>query len=263
VATLEALLEAEVPAPSTIVPDYPRALEDIVLRCLRRDPDARWQTADQIGAALESFANEHGIAPTSAAIARAMDAWCPSEDATAADDDDLQATTPEVRSLGSTLAALEVETTDTSATVATPTPIPEPAVLHAFGARAPSSWRSRLVVFSAFCTSLGIAIGIAVVSSSRGDAGAIDELFSERELGVPTAITITSTPADPGSVTTVEAGATVVIDPEPPVAAPPERAHRKHRHRSRRDAAREVIVVDDATNTGWDSGSPFMPVRVP
>ncbi len=43
------------PPPTQLLPAIPTALEDIVLRALSKEPDKRYQTADEIMAALEAF----------------------------------------------------------------------------------------------------------------------------------------------------------------------------------------------------------------
>lgn len=54
-ATLYQLLEQEVVPPSQRLPDYPAALERIVLKALERNPEARFQTIEEMGRALESW----------------------------------------------------------------------------------------------------------------------------------------------------------------------------------------------------------------
>jgi serine/threonine-protein kinase len=54
-ATLYQLLEQEVVPPSQKKPDYPPGLERIVMKALAREPDARYQTTEEMGRALESW----------------------------------------------------------------------------------------------------------------------------------------------------------------------------------------------------------------
>ena len=50
--TLRAIGEAPIPRPSELRDDLPRALDDVVLRALAREPEARYQTARELGHAL-------------------------------------------------------------------------------------------------------------------------------------------------------------------------------------------------------------------
>lgn len=63
VDAVRAVLEANVTRPSALDPGYPAALEEIVLRALRRCPAERHQTAFELSEALRSFARE--AAPSS------------------------------------------------------------------------------------------------------------------------------------------------------------------------------------------------------
>lgn len=67
--SFRAIVEAEPPRPSTVVADYPPALEAIVMRCLRRDPAERWATAAALEDALATVATAHGLRLLPATIA--------------------------------------------------------------------------------------------------------------------------------------------------------------------------------------------------
>jgi serine/threonine-protein kinase len=54
-STINAVLVAEVPPPSSITPGLPPALDAIVLKALERDPDDRYQTAAEFADALEEL----------------------------------------------------------------------------------------------------------------------------------------------------------------------------------------------------------------
>ncbi len=54
-STLYQLLERPVQAPSSKRADYPPGLERIVLKALERDPEARYQTAEEMGRALQMW----------------------------------------------------------------------------------------------------------------------------------------------------------------------------------------------------------------
>jgi serine/threonine-protein kinase len=61
VDTLRLVLSAQVPRPSSIDPEYPRALEQIVMRALDRDLDRRYQTAADLQHDLENYLKEERI----------------------------------------------------------------------------------------------------------------------------------------------------------------------------------------------------------
>ncbi len=70
--TLERITAGQVTPPSQVVPGYPPELEAIVMKALEVDPDARFQTAGDLGRALEGFASARGIALGHAAITDQM-----------------------------------------------------------------------------------------------------------------------------------------------------------------------------------------------
>ncbi len=55
ISTLSAVLRDEVKPIHELVPDVPVELEDIVNRCLRKSPDARWQSMTEVEAELSSL----------------------------------------------------------------------------------------------------------------------------------------------------------------------------------------------------------------
>jgi serine/threonine protein kinase len=54
-ATLYAIMNAPVPPPSKMRADVPRQLDDIVLRAVARSPSERFDSAEQMGAAVDEF----------------------------------------------------------------------------------------------------------------------------------------------------------------------------------------------------------------
>jgi Tol biopolymer transport system component/tRNA A-37 threonylcarbamoyl transferase component Bud32 len=58
-STLAAILTKEPEPPSRIVPGLPRDLEKIIVRCLRKSPDRRWQSMADLKVALEELRDEH------------------------------------------------------------------------------------------------------------------------------------------------------------------------------------------------------------
>jgi eukaryotic-like serine/threonine-protein kinase len=68
-ATLYSLLEQPLTPPHDVDPSYPSGLETIVLKALEREPDKRYQTAEELGYALESWMNSMRAIVTEAHIA--------------------------------------------------------------------------------------------------------------------------------------------------------------------------------------------------
>ncbi|HEY5947194.1 MAG TPA: serine/threonine-protein kinase [Kofleriaceae bacterium] len=67
--TMSAIVEGAIPPPSSFRPDIPPALDEIVLRSLAREPASRYQTAEDLRAALERFALEHELRASNKALA--------------------------------------------------------------------------------------------------------------------------------------------------------------------------------------------------
>jgi serine/threonine protein kinase len=59
--TMNRIVEGVVAPPSTVRPDLPAGLEPIVMRCLEKDPVARYQTAGELLEALEGYAVEQKV----------------------------------------------------------------------------------------------------------------------------------------------------------------------------------------------------------
>lgn len=68
-ATLYSLLEQPLTPPHEVDPNYPSGLETIVLKALERQPELRYQTAEELGYALESWMNSMRAIVTEAHIA--------------------------------------------------------------------------------------------------------------------------------------------------------------------------------------------------
>jgi hypothetical protein len=65
-ATMAVLLGQEPPALSQIIPDVPPELEKIMLRCLRKDPERRFQHMDEVKLRLEELKEESESGPIAA-----------------------------------------------------------------------------------------------------------------------------------------------------------------------------------------------------
>ncbi len=67
--TMTAIVEGKIPTPSTLRDDVPPALDAIILKSLAKDPADRYQTADDMRAALEDFVREHQLRTSNKALA--------------------------------------------------------------------------------------------------------------------------------------------------------------------------------------------------
>lgn len=72
VETMKAVFDGVVPPPTVVVPDYPAALERIVLRALARAPEDRYQSARDLQVALETFVHDERLRVSPAALAEWM-----------------------------------------------------------------------------------------------------------------------------------------------------------------------------------------------
>jgi serine/threonine-protein kinase len=70
IGTIARIMSMEVPKPSSIRPEYPPRLEQIVMKCLERDRERRFATAQLLGDELRRFLVFSGICTTSTNIQR-------------------------------------------------------------------------------------------------------------------------------------------------------------------------------------------------
>lgn len=68
-AVLNQVITGNVDRPSDRVPDYPKRLEEIVLKALANDPRERYATADEVRRDLETFVHEEHLRCTPATVA--------------------------------------------------------------------------------------------------------------------------------------------------------------------------------------------------
>src|SRR3954464_1387649 len=73
-ALLQQIVENPIPLPSARVPNYPRELQQIVMKALAKNPAERYPTAQALQVDLEEFAREHKLAMSSIRIAKLMSA---------------------------------------------------------------------------------------------------------------------------------------------------------------------------------------------
>lgn len=67
-AILNQVITGNIDRPSERVPDYPKRLEEIVLKALATDPDERYASADEVRRDLESFVHEERLRCTPATV---------------------------------------------------------------------------------------------------------------------------------------------------------------------------------------------------
>ncbi|HWE31294.1 MAG TPA: serine/threonine-protein kinase [Polyangia bacterium] len=80
---LRKVKEEDAPPPSSVISDYPRALEQIVMKGLARDRDERYSTAEEMQLELEAFARDRRLATSPINLGRfvrglfrpELDAW--------------------------------------------------------------------------------------------------------------------------------------------------------------------------------------------
>src|SRR5579862_2480540 len=66
--TLDNVKEAPIPHPKTYRPDMPDMLSEILMKALERDLDKRYQTAGEMGGALEYYMYHKGYGPTNVTL---------------------------------------------------------------------------------------------------------------------------------------------------------------------------------------------------
>jgi serine/threonine protein kinase len=71
-ATLQLIINQAPRPPTSVRPECPPELEQIVLRALAQDPEARYQTAEQLVLELDELAREHKLKQTPNALASAL-----------------------------------------------------------------------------------------------------------------------------------------------------------------------------------------------
>jgi serine/threonine protein kinase len=75
-AIMNQITTVDAPSPIEHAPDLPPALAEIILAALRRDRDARLQTAMELHEAIEAFAKSTGLMPSTTALGRYLGETC-------------------------------------------------------------------------------------------------------------------------------------------------------------------------------------------
>lgn len=70
--TLDRVIEAKIPDARAIREDLPDPVNEILMKCLQRDPADRWASAGELGHALEAEMYSKGYGPTIVALAKYM-----------------------------------------------------------------------------------------------------------------------------------------------------------------------------------------------
>lgn len=67
-AVMNKIVDGRFDLPSSVVEDYPKPLEEIVLRAVAADPQDRYATAEQMQTAIEEFVREHRVGVSKIAL---------------------------------------------------------------------------------------------------------------------------------------------------------------------------------------------------
>lgn len=72
IAIMNSIIHDPIPLPSSVSPEYPPALEAIVMTALAKDPEDRYETALELQLALEAFAAAHQLDTSATAVRTVM-----------------------------------------------------------------------------------------------------------------------------------------------------------------------------------------------
>ncbi len=78
-ALLKRVEEADVPPPTSLIPNYPPDLEEVLLKALARNRDDRYPTALDFRVAIEDFGYQHRVPLTSTKLSSYMESLFPPE----------------------------------------------------------------------------------------------------------------------------------------------------------------------------------------
>ena len=71
--TLKKIIEGPVPSPRDLLPFYPAFLNAIVVRCLQKNPDDRYQTARDLHSDLDAFARDNQLVTGTVPLSQYME----------------------------------------------------------------------------------------------------------------------------------------------------------------------------------------------
>jgi serine/threonine-protein kinase len=119
--TLKKIIEGPVPSPRDLLPFYPAFLNAIVVRCLQKNPDDRYQTARDLHADLDAFARDNQLVTGTVPLSQYMERIYADELAThKSADAAAMATAAQVTMTGSSSSYLGEASRRTSGPKATP-----------------------------------------------------------------------------------------------------------------------------------------------
>ncbi|MCU1277264.1 MAG: Serine/threonine protein kinase PrkC, regulator of stationary phase [bacterium] len=119
--TLKKIIEGPVPSPRDLLPFYPAFLNAIVVRCLQKNPDDRYQTARDLHADLDAFGRDNQLVTGTVPLSQYMERIYADELAThKSADAAAMATAAQVTMTGSSASYLGESSRRTSSPMATP-----------------------------------------------------------------------------------------------------------------------------------------------
>jgi serine/threonine protein kinase len=119
--TLKKIIEGPVPSPRDLLPFYPAFLNAIVVRCLQKNPDDRYQTARDLHSDLDAFGRDNQLVTGTVPLSQYMERIYADELAThKSADAAAMATAAQVTMTGSSASYLGESSRRTSSPMATP-----------------------------------------------------------------------------------------------------------------------------------------------
>ncbi|MDB4964542.1 MAG: Serine/threonine protein kinase PrkC, regulator of stationary phase [Myxococcales bacterium] len=119
--TLKKIIEGPVPSPRDLLPFYPAFLNAIVVRCLQKNPDDRYQTARDLHADLDAFGRDNQLVTGTVPLAQYMERIYADELAThKSSDAAAMATAAQMTMTGSSSSYLGESSRRSSSPMATP-----------------------------------------------------------------------------------------------------------------------------------------------
>lgn len=211
--TLKKIIEGPVPSPRDLLPFYPAFLNAIVVRCLQKNPDDRYQTARDLHADLDAFARDNQLVTGTVPLSQYMERIYADELAThKSADAAAMATAAQVTMTGSSASYLGESSRRTSSPIATPL------------AEARRQHMLRLGLQAAIAVLLVLLGGGVVFWQTRRADLARQQTATPATAAVPAAQPAAASPtgaATAPKTTAPAAGAPAVAAPTAPVASAP------------------------------------------